>query len=187
LLKDSANGGILQFQNSGSAGRYTLVSTIDAGGIGAASFFDIKFNNSYMMTIKGDGNVGIGNINPASKLAVNGNTSISGLLNVSGEVNRTSTGTANMVPIAYGNVSSTGVVNTGSDNFTVSKTSTGYYYIAITGEAYYLQNYITVITPTAIVPIISTASSGVDQLLVRIYNLSGVATDGAFNFVVYKK
>lgn len=187
LLKDSANGGILQFQNSGSLGRYTLLSTIDATGVGAASFFDIKFNNSFLMTIKGDGNVGIGNFNPASKLAVNGNTSITGVLNVTGEVNRTSSGGANMLPIAYGNVSNTGVLNTGSDNVTVSKTGTGFYNVTITGEAYSILSYVTMVTPTGLLALISSTGSGSNQLIVRICNLSGVSTDGGFDFVVYKK
>jgi hypothetical protein len=70
------------------------------------------------------GNVGIGTNTPEEKLEVSGN------LKVSGEINRSATGTANLVPFAYGKVSSSGAVISGTGNFSVSN-SGGLYTITI--------------------------------------------------------
>jgi hypothetical protein len=97
------------------------------------------------------------------------------------------TGNANLLPICYGNVSSTGFVNAGSGNFTVTHTSTGFYQITITGENYQFQQYITVVTPIGtIAPIISATGSGAGKLQVSTYNITGADTDSNFHFVVYK-
>lgn len=60
------------------------------------------------------GNVGIGINAPEEKLDVSGN------IRISGELNRNSTGSANLVPFAYGKVSSSGTVISGTGNFSVS-------------------------------------------------------------------
>lgn len=97
------------------------------------------------------------------------------------------TGTANLLPIAYGNVSSTGFVNSSSGNITVTHFSSGLYLITIAGEAYHFQQYTTVVTPVgSSTPIAVSTGSGAGQLQVFTYNLSGAATDAQFMFVVYK-
>jgi hypothetical protein len=65
------------------------------------------------------GNVGIGTNSPDEKLDVSGN------IKLSGELNKPSTGQANLVPIAYGKVTSAGFIVSGTGNFTVSYGLTG--------------------------------------------------------------
>lgn len=142
------------------------------------------FNNlsGDIMSLTGDGNVGIGTTNPTSKLEVDGTVKIED------ELNRTATGSANLVPIAYGNIHSTGVVNSGSGNFTVSKLGAGWYSITITGQSYHFQTYTTAVTPVGGgAPIITSTGSGGGNLYVYTFNTTGVATDSQFSFVVYRQ
>jgi hypothetical protein len=136
------------------------------------------------------GNAGMGTVTPAEKLDVVGNINASGIVRA-GEVHRTSTGTSNLVPIAYGNISSAGFVQTGSGNIAVTKIGTGWYQITITGEAYQFQSYTTVVTAAGnIGPIMTNTGSGGGNLYVYTYNAtgaSGTAADSQFCFVVYKQ
>jgi hypothetical protein len=140
-----------------------------------------QYNSISMMV---NGKVGIGIDNPVSTalLEVNGDTKING------EVNRPTTGNANMVPIAYGTVSSTGVIKANSENITCVKTAVGTYEITITSENYFYLDYITTATcmpPTSTPSIISVGSvSG--KLIINIYSLAGVLTDTSFSFITYK-
>lgn len=97
------------------------------------------------------------------------------------------TGAANLLPICYGNVASSGFVHTGSGNFTVSKITTGWYAITITGESYQFQSYVTVVTATGSVPVITSLGSGGGNLYVYTSNLAGTEVDNQFSFVVYKQ
>ena len=140
------------------------------------------------MMIETSGKVGIGIFAPTEALDVEGNINTSGLVRVTGEVNRPATGAAHLLPIAYGNISSTGFIQAGSRNFSVSKFSTGFYIITITGENYQFQQYITVVTAIGgITPIIATTGSGGGSLQVYTYLTSGASTDSNFHFVVYKQ
>lgn len=106
------------------------------------------------------------------------------------ELNRTlKTGNANLVPICYGNVSSTGFVQAGSGNFTVIHSAgSGFYEIAINDEEYQFQQYITVVTPigTSGGAVVACTGSGADRLQVQLYTLAGADIDRNFHFVVYK-
>src|SRR4030095_1719296 len=140
------------------------------------------------MFIESGGKVGIGTVSPIETLDVEGNINSSGLVRVTGEVNRPATGAAHLLPIAYGNISSTGFIQAGSGNFTCSKFTTGFYIITITGEAYQFQQYITVVTGIgSSTPIICTTGSGGGSLQVFTYLTSGAAADSNFHFVVYKQ
>lgn len=133
------------------------------------------------------GNAGIGNFTPSEKLDVTGNINASGIVRAT-EVHRTSTGTANLVPVAYGNISSTGFVQSGSGNIAVVKLGTGFYQVTITGETYHFQTYTTVVTPAGnIGPIMTNTGSGGGALHVYTYNAAGAAADSQFCFVVYKQ
>ena len=147
----------------------------------AISFLDFATQTGTKMTLTGDGKLGIGEDSPAERLDVAGNAK------VSGEINRPSTGTANLVPIAYGNISS-GVINSGSGNFSVAQVSTGVYTISITGESFLYSQYASIVTPVnAGVPIIAATGSGAGLLQIRLYNTAGANVDGIFSFVVYKQ
>jgi hypothetical protein len=124
--------------------------------------------------------VGIGTTAPTERLDIVGN------LKVSGEVNRPSTGATNLLPIAFGSISSTGVINSGSNNFTVTRTAAGSYNIDIANQSFGFSTYSTVITPVG-GPLVAGVDSASGNLLVRLYNLSGTLTDGTFSFVIYKQ
>ncbi len=140
-----------------------------------------------------DFGTGAGNTTGKVHLTVQGvpklTVEATGNVNIQEELNRSSkTGGANLLPICYGNVSAAGFINTGSGNFTVSKVSTGWYAIAITGESYQFQSYVTVVTPTgSITPVVTSLGSGGNNLYVYTFNLAGTEIDNQFSFVVYKQ
>lgn len=59
---------------------------------------------------------------------------------VGSEVQKTATGSANMLPLAYGRVSLSGAILSGSGNFTVTKPSEGVYKISLPGESNLFDN-----------------------------------------------
>jgi hypothetical protein len=139
-------------------------------------------NYGDVMSLTAEGNVGVGVSDPVNKLEV------AGTVKIDDELNRTATGSANLVPIAYGNIHGTGIVNSGSGNFTVSKVGPGWYSITITGQSYHFQTFTTTVTPAgSAVPVVTNTSSGGGNLYVQTYNMAGTATDSPFSFVVYKQ
>lgn len=118
--------------------------------------------------------------------STSGDVTTSNDLKVTGEVNRPSTGSANMIPIAYGNVASDGSVNSGSGNIsTVWSSTNSRYEITISDESYSYSTYITMVTP--ITGGISTTTSSVSgKLLVKIFDASGNQVQGIFQFVTFK-
>jgi hypothetical protein len=146
----------------------------------AATYLEFSTQTAPRMFLRGDGHLGLGTF-PTEKLDMIGNARING------EINRPSTGAANLVPVAYGTISATGAIQSGSGNFTVDHLSTGLYIITITGESYLFSQYTTTATGIgSTTPLLVNTGSGSGSLQVRVYNLSGVATDGIFTFVVYK-
>ena len=175
----SSTGPIILFRNLGGAKTWEIRAYLNHL-VANSDYLDFVNNGDIIATLVSSGNVGIGSILPTEKLDVTGN------IKLSGELNRTSTGTSNMVPIAYGNISSTGAINSGSGNFSVSK-STGLYSIAITGEFFFISSYTSIVTPIGNNAAFVASSSGSGNLLVFTYNMSGVLTDNSFCFVVYKQ
>lgn len=92
-----------------------------------AAFTDIP-GYADRITLRQNGNVGIG-ILPAEKLDV------AGTIKLTGEINRPSSGSANLLPLAYGKIRSDGVIIGGTGNFAVAKTGIGLYEITLTGES----------------------------------------------------
>ncbi|MCU0389449.1 MAG: hypothetical protein MUE71_12660, partial [Chitinophagaceae bacterium] len=135
--------------------------------------------NTNRMVIDNEGRVGIGTNAPEQLLDVDGN------IKLNGEVYRGS-GTANLLPICYGSVATTGTISSGTGNFSVVKAGTGVYDITITGEPFSFNNYITSITPVSTSARSNTASSSGGALRVRIFDATGAAIDTPFHFIVYK-
>ena len=121
-------------------------------------------------------------------------------LDVFGEVNRPSTGTANMVPIAYGVIglsfAGTPFVRSGSRNFDVLPTPNliGDYYIGIEGETFNDEEYVTIITvinsdrvgEAPVIPVYETSSLFPGRMRVTLFDLDGEYVGAPFSFVVYK-
>lgn len=148
----------------------------------ANTFLEFGTQAAARMVLRGDGNLGLGIATPGEKLDVAGNARITG------ELNRVSTGGANLVPICYGNVGATGGINSGSGNFTVNQTLAGTYEITITGETFVIGQYTPVITAiNGGAPVIGTVTSGGGILRVIMFNTAGTRVDNSFTFVVYKQ
>lgn len=146
-------------------------------------------SNSERMKILSNGNVGINDISPSEKLAVGGSIKLTGniLLSSTSEVNRSSTGAANMIPIAYGNVSAAGAVLGGTGNFTVSRIGVGIYEITVTGESITsTSNYIFSAVSLSANPQFSTTYPFSGVLRVETFEVAGSNQDGIFSFVIYK-
>ena len=110
-----------------------------------------------------------------------------GDVNLRGEMtNESKTGSANLLPIAYGMVRSNGTVSTGTGNFNCSWNNTyKRYEIAIEDENYFWLNYITQVTPNTGGRQVTTSSVG-GKLLVYLYDQSGNKVQGYFQFLTYK-
>jgi hypothetical protein len=139
-------------------------------------------------------NLGIGTI-PSAQVsgAYTGISAVGtlGSLRVTGAISRGSTGAANMVPIAYGNVNSDGAINSGgsTSNFTVTK-SGNVFNVAIAGEDYTVLNYVTmaspILFPQCAAPAISSSNG---QLTVTFFSCSSpfpLSISVPFTFVTYK-
>lgn len=165
----------------GYAGNWTGSDDMDFGtGAGnTVGKVHLTTNALPKLTVAANGDVGIGTTAPTAKLDVQGSVSLTG------ELNRPSTGTANMVPIAYGTIRDNGSIYTGSGNFTVVRTSTGKYHITISGETYRFFDYAAVVSLITGPGFIDHGSVS-NTLAVDIYDTSGTPTDGIFTFVVYK-
>ena len=138
------------------------------------------------MRIKANGNVGIGTNNPSALLDVAGTINITG--SNSSELNRTQTGAANLVPIAYASISAdASTINASTGNVTVVwDNANNDYIITITGETYTTTNYITMVTPIGGNVKVETNASG-GNLIVTIFQPVGISsTQNAFQFITYK-
>ncbi|MEQ8324921.1 MAG: hypothetical protein RH916_09610, partial [Vicingaceae bacterium] len=102
-----------------------------------------------------------------------------------GEINRPArTGSAHLLPIAYGNVNAAGTVVSGSGNFAVAK-SGSIYTISIGGENYVPGQFLTIASVTGNSGILYTDANA-NNLRVFTYSITGVVSDRGFSFVVYK-
>lgn len=111
----------------------------------------------------------------------------SGNSTITGEIRRTPTGPANIVPICYGTIDAAGTILNGTDNFTVTHPSAGYYEVTITGENYSNAGYATNVTAINANPRIISIGSAANNLVVRAWTTAAALIDCGFHFVVYKE
>lgn len=139
-----------------------------------AQFIECRRGNQTQFLINTDGSV-------YSKKEIKTDSS----LIVADEVNRISTGDANLIPIAYGSVSPSGSVYSGTGNFTVSKTGVGEYTLSIVGESFTYLDYTVVVSLVGSSGFIFSSSLSGDM---KVYtkDVSAISDDKRFNFVVYK-
>ena len=132
--------------------------------------------------------VGINTTSPTQALDVDGTILITG--GNANELNRTQTGDANLAPIAYGNFAANGTIygpsTTGNVSLASHTIGSGLYYVVISGEAIFYQNYVVAATLNGNAGEISWNSVG-GQLIIQTFDSSGNPSDRSFNFVVYKK
>lgn len=192
--------GFIKFKGYDNSNGFHTSDQTEIGAV-AAENFSSTGNGSYLkfmttpigsvygserMRINHNGNIGINTTNPSSKLDVDGTVQISG--NNSNELNRTQTGAANLLPIAYGSVNANGSINNaGTGNFTVAWVggSNDEYQITITSESYSSSGYMTFVTPIDDnwKP---TAKSSSGKLIVKMFNPGNFSQQSAFQFIVYK-
>jgi len=106
-------------------------------------------------------------------------------IEINGEVNTSSTGTANMVPIAYGYVTAGGTVGHGSGNWSVTRVSEGVYSISISDETFAPSTHIAIVSKIGASGGIGWGSNG-GNLTVTSVNSSNSLSDANLSFVVYK-
>lgn len=111
------------------------------------------------------------------------------------EINANATGNANLVPIAYGNITASGTVNSSGStpNISVTTTSAGVYVITVAGETLDLTGYtVSVTSRLNLGPILtnySIATSGVNAGKLLIYSwatASSALVNNGFSFLIYK-
>lgn len=117
------------------------------------------------------------------KFAVNEN----GTTVIGNELHTPSTLDDNLIPKAYGNINSSGNINSNAStsNFTVVKTSIGAYEISINSNYYTSSNFNSLVTLSSSIGFVRYGSYQ-GKLKVFTYNTSGIASDRPFNFIVYK-
>ncbi|GAB3587568.1 hypothetical protein [Hymenobacter daeguensis] len=184
-------------EGSASEWRPSFLRSIDAGSFtgGLAFYTNGTGSANRTSSLEGmrlvNGRLGIGTTTPDSRLDVDGTITLSGAN--ANEVNRAQTGTANLVPICYGNVDDSGTISAAGStgNFTVSKVGTGTYEVTITGESYFYPNYTTMAVLNGSPNSSSTGEVMVNsisglRLVVNTFNSAGSPADRGFNFVTYK-
>jgi hypothetical protein len=164
---------------TGSASIFTAGSVVFAGTSGVynqdnASLFWDNTNNR----------LGIGTASPTSTLDVNGNIELN---STAYKITRGS-GTADLIPVAYGSVQANGTIDAGTNNFTVAwNTTNNFYEITISGESYSFAGYTTVVTPVgSTTPRFATTNAAISKLVVRIFDSSGSTVQNYFHFIVYQ-
>jgi len=79
----TSSAGRIKFLNAGG-NRFWQISTIVNNAVPSGQYMDIITDSLWLMTLRGNGNVGINNLTPAEKLDVNGNINMSGALMING-------------------------------------------------------------------------------------------------------
>lgn len=178
------------------AGKAQVAINTDGSAPASGSILHVKGSGGHAFFIDdSSGKVGIGTLTPSEMLEVDGNTKITGNVNVGTKVNRPTQGTADLIPIAYGIVKNDGtVLEAGTGNWSVVKYAKGKYNITIDNETYNSNTFITMVTPRFLNPDetsddVRIANFGrVDgtKLRVNIKDGDGDFINNTFHFIIYK-
>ena len=160
-------------QNSTAMGQHTITTANSSTAIGK---FNVSETDGLFMIGNG---TSTGNRNNALIVRNNGDTQFDG------EIQHTSTGAANMIPIAYGTVESNGNVLSGTGNFTASEDA-GIITIDVTNETLSASNSSCSITPYSSTFRSSSVLHSAGNLDVYIYDITGNKNATTFQFVIYK-
>ena len=141
---------------------------------GTAAYFS---SDSAYALLTGNGNVGIGTPNPTAKLDVSGD------INSNGKILRTSTGSSNLVPIAFGAIDGAGNIYTDATtpNITVSKIGLGAYDITIAGELFDFTKYAVSIALADGYAGLTAYTSFNGMLEITTFEISGLASDRIYS------
>ncbi|HOY31045.1 MAG TPA: hypothetical protein PKW80_04110 [Bacteroidales bacterium] len=92
------------------------------------------------------------------------------------------------LPVAYGFVESSGTLASGTSNISsvTWNATNSRYEITITGESYYFNDYVTIVTICGVGQITVETSSVGGKLLVYLYNSAGTKVQSMFQFITYK-
>ncbi len=131
------------------------------------------------MRIDSLGQVGLGTPQPATRLHVAGDATLTGRLL------RPTTGPVDLLPRCYGSVSPSGSVLAGTGNFTATRLSTGVYEIVIQNVSVNLSSHIVLVSTTGTAYRTAMASAAGGLLVLRCFDGSGTPTDNAVHFVLY--
>ncbi len=156
---------------------FSIVTTIDDKGLKIDNHGNLNLTDN--LTVDGDLFVNQ-NLDVADDLSV-GSVTISG-----SEINKTSTGAANMMPMAYGFVTSNGTLKASSGNVSVSRTALGKYMVTITGQSYNDDDFVAVFSHAH-----SRKSLGHEESAgkIAVYitkNSDDAYDDASFSFIIYK-
>jgi hypothetical protein len=174
--------GIINFQNASVDKAFVQLNNdnlrVGTYSTNSTGQFIVRLGGSDRLVVENGGNVGINNTNPQQRLDVGGN------INLTGEVRHSETGSANMLAVAYGVITGSGTLHSGTGNFTITKSSTGVY--SLTSSAFSASTVV-IATPAAVnIQVGAGVGPSSNELLIFVRNSdTGTLTDAFFNFVAY--
>ncbi len=203
-LKGTSSNAVLYLDKKSSASYAYILYRINSSnkyyvGLLGNDTYKINYGGSsglHGLEVKTSGDVAMsGNLEIDEDVYVNQNLEVADDLTVGsvtisgGDVKTQNTGSANMLPIAYGKVSSGSLYGHTSNVTSVEKSGTGKYKINISGFTAYNT---TVITATKMGGnpwvVAQVGSFGSGYIKINVYDIKNDAyIDGAFSFVVYQK
>jgi hypothetical protein len=182
-------GSAIMFRNEGpgnglsAAGRMSVVTESIATSRHAFHFTPYENGVGTSQLYVSPGGVGIGQ----TTLGTGVRLDVAGTIRTTGEVNRTTTGAANMVPIAYAVVSAGGALLSSTGNVTVTYEGLGMYSVGVIGQTLSTTTDIVSVTPVGVASArLASVLSGVSSFAIFTRDINGTLVDTQFNIVIYK-
>jgi hypothetical protein len=165
-----------------ASGNIALGGTLTAATTVALGANNLSFTST-------GGNVGIGISSPSQRLEVNGNVRV-GATNTVGEVQTVTTGTNNMLAVAYGQIGNNPATTySTSGNYAFTRVSTGVYTLTFPTSSglsgVYFSDMPVVVSLYGNLGGFISWYGGTGIITVTTFNMSGTATDRIFNIVVF--